>query len=145
MQTNRLLEHGRNELKKVIVGQEELLNQCLLTILCGGHALLEGVPGIAKTLVIKCFARLFELEGLQKLDAEFLARVRARDPSLHRRLLHYRETGGALAPTEVSELLITCAPMLEQMLAELFGIEDAVARSRRETMAHDPVFVFKKQ
>ena len=62
MQTNRLLEHGRNELKKVIVGQEELVNQCLLTILCGGHALLEGVPGIAKTLVIKCFARLFQLE-----------------------------------------------------------------------------------
>jgi MoxR-like ATPase len=62
MQTNRLLEHGRNELKKVIVGQEELINQCLLTILCGGHALLEGVPGIAKTLVIKCFARLFQLE-----------------------------------------------------------------------------------
>jgi MoxR-like ATPase len=62
MQTNRLLEHGRNEMKKVIVGQDELLNQCLLTILCGGHALLEGVPGIAKTLVIKCFARLFRLE-----------------------------------------------------------------------------------
>jgi MoxR-like ATPase len=46
----------------VIVGQQELIDQTLLTILCGGHALLEGVPGIAKTLVIKSFARLFELE-----------------------------------------------------------------------------------
>ena len=45
--------HGRTELAKVIVGQQELINQSLLTILCGGHALLEGVPGIAKTLVIK--------------------------------------------------------------------------------------------
>jgi MoxR-like ATPase len=63
MQTvSRVLTHGRTELAKVIVGQEELINQCLLTILCGGHALLEGVPGIAKTLVIKCFARLFPLE-----------------------------------------------------------------------------------
>lgn len=63
MQTvSRVLTHGRTELAKVIVGQEELINQCLLTILCGGHALLEGVPGIAKTLVIKCFARLFALE-----------------------------------------------------------------------------------
>jgi len=44
------------------VCQEELINQCLLTVLCGGHALLEGVPGIAKTLVIKSFARLFDLE-----------------------------------------------------------------------------------
>ena len=60
--TSRVLSHGRTELSKVIVGQEELINQCLLTILCGGHALLEGVPGIAKTLVIKCFARLFDLE-----------------------------------------------------------------------------------
>ncbi|HET9182138.1 MAG TPA: MoxR family ATPase [Candidatus Angelobacter sp.] len=59
---SRVLKHGRSELGKVIVGQEELINQCLLTILCGGHALLEGVPGIAKTLVIKCFARLFDLE-----------------------------------------------------------------------------------
>src|SRR5215467_4424714 len=63
MQTvSRVLTHGRTELAKVIVGQEELINQCLLAILCGGHALLEGVPGIAKTLVIKCFARLFDLE-----------------------------------------------------------------------------------
>jgi MoxR-like ATPase len=63
MQTvSRVLAHGRTELAKVIVGQQELINQCLLTILCGGHALLEGVPGIAKTLVIKCFAQLFDLE-----------------------------------------------------------------------------------
>jgi MoxR-like ATPase len=63
MQTvSRVLKHGRSELGKAIVGQEELIDQCLLAILCGGHALLEGVPGIAKTLAIKCFARLFDLE-----------------------------------------------------------------------------------
>ena len=63
MQTvSRVLSHGRTELAKVIVGQEELITQCLLTVLCQGHALLEGVPGIAKTLVIKCFARLFALD-----------------------------------------------------------------------------------
>lgn len=63
MQTvSRVLTQGRTELAKVIVGQEELITQCLLTILCQGHALLEGVPGIAKTLVIKAVARLFALE-----------------------------------------------------------------------------------
>jgi MoxR-like ATPase len=63
MQTvSQVLKHGRTELGKAIVGQQELIDQCLLAILCGGHALLEGVPGIAKTLVIKCFARLFDLE-----------------------------------------------------------------------------------
>src|SRR5689334_6415313 len=59
---SRVLAHGRAELAKVIVGQEDLINQCLLTILCGGHALLEGVPGIAKTLVVKCFGRIFALD-----------------------------------------------------------------------------------
>jgi MoxR-like ATPase len=63
MQTvSRVLNHGRTELAKVIVGQQEMITQCLLTILCHGHALLEGVPGIAKTLVIKAFARLFALD-----------------------------------------------------------------------------------
>src|SRR5258708_13065205 len=59
---SRVLAHGRTELAKVIVGQEDLINQCLLTVLCGGHALLEGVPGIAKTLVVKCFGRIFALD-----------------------------------------------------------------------------------
>ena len=63
MQTvSRVLTHGRTELARIIVGQEELITQCLITVLCQGHALLEGVPGIAKTLVIKAFARLFDLE-----------------------------------------------------------------------------------
>jgi len=62
MIVNRVLNHGRNELKKVIVGQQDLIDHCLLAALCQGHALLEGVPGIAKTLVIKAFARLFALD-----------------------------------------------------------------------------------
>lgn len=63
MQTvSRVMTHGRTELAKVIVGQEELITHCLLAILCQGHALLEGVPGIAKTLVVKSFARLFALD-----------------------------------------------------------------------------------
>lgn len=63
MQTvSRVLTHARTELAKVVVGQEETITHCLLAILCQGHALLEGVPGIAKTLVVKAFARLFELD-----------------------------------------------------------------------------------
>ena len=40
----------KQEIKKVIVGQEEIIDQLLITFLAGGHALLEGVPGLAKTL-----------------------------------------------------------------------------------------------
>jgi MoxR-like ATPase len=47
---------------KVVVGQEALRDQCLITLLCQGHALLEGVPGIAKTLAVKTLSRLLRLD-----------------------------------------------------------------------------------
>ncbi len=43
----------RFELAKVILGQDAVIDQVLITLLCGGHALLEGVPGVAKTLTIR--------------------------------------------------------------------------------------------
>src|SRR5436309_10507281 len=58
----KLAQHIRNEMGKVVVGQDDLKTQCLLTLLCQGHALLEGVPGIAKTLAIKTLSRLLLLE-----------------------------------------------------------------------------------
>jgi len=58
----QLVEHLRRESGKVIVGQEEFRDQCLVTLLCRGHALLEGVPGVAKTLLVKTLARILGLE-----------------------------------------------------------------------------------
>ncbi len=51
----------RNEIKKVIVGQEKAIDQLLITFLAGGHALLEGVPGLAKTLMIRSMADAIDL------------------------------------------------------------------------------------
>ncbi|MEQ2010430.1 MAG: AAA family ATPase, partial [Limisphaerales bacterium] len=45
------------ELGKVVVGQREVLEQLLTTIFAGGHNLLEGVPGLAKTLMISTLSR----------------------------------------------------------------------------------------
>ena len=42
----------KEEIHKVIVGQQEAVNFTLLSILCGGHSLLIGVPGLAKTLLV---------------------------------------------------------------------------------------------
>ncbi|HET6372080.1 MAG TPA: MoxR family ATPase [Candidatus Polarisedimenticolia bacterium] len=56
-QVARLAEHVRHELSKSVVGQREALDQMLVSILCGGHAILEGVPGVAKTLAVKTLAR----------------------------------------------------------------------------------------
>jgi MoxR-like ATPase len=57
-----LFAHGRAELGKVISGQTELIDQALLTMLCGGHALIEGVPGVAKTLTVKTLSRFLGLD-----------------------------------------------------------------------------------
>ena len=53
--------HVRGELGKVIVGQQDAVHQLLVVLLCGGHALLEGVPGIGKTLTVKVLARICRL------------------------------------------------------------------------------------
>ncbi|MGH9432998.1 MAG: AAA family ATPase [Terriglobia bacterium] len=52
----------RKELQKAIVGQQEMVDQLIVVLLAGGHALVEGVPGTAKTLAIKALARACRLE-----------------------------------------------------------------------------------
>ncbi|MDA7640904.1 AAA family ATPase, partial [Opitutaceae bacterium] len=54
------LDNVRNCLSQVIVGQEALIDRLLLALLCDGHVLIEGVPGVAKTLVITTLARSME-------------------------------------------------------------------------------------
>jgi MoxR-like ATPase len=62
-----LVRHLREEMGKVVVGQDELRNQCVIALLCRGHVLLEGVPGIAKTLTVKALSRLMGL-GFQRVQ-----------------------------------------------------------------------------
>src|SRR5499425_1589319 len=58
----QLLDHLRQQTGKIIVGQDEFRDQCLITLLCRGHALLEGVPGVAKTLLVKTLSRILGLD-----------------------------------------------------------------------------------
>lgn len=50
--------HIKNELQKVIVGQDDAIEQILIALLAEGHALIEGVPGTAKTLTVKTLSRI---------------------------------------------------------------------------------------
>ncbi len=52
------LERALFELKRVIVGQEQMLERVLVGLLSGGHLLIEGVPGLAKTLTVKTLAEV---------------------------------------------------------------------------------------
>jgi MoxR-like ATPase len=51
----------KREIQKIIVGQAETIDQLLITFLAGGHGLLEGVPGLAKTLMIRTLAEAVDL------------------------------------------------------------------------------------
>ena len=61
-QVASLAAHIRREFAKAIVGQQEALDQLLVVLLCRGHALIEGVPGLAKTLAVKVLSRPLRLE-----------------------------------------------------------------------------------
>jgi len=50
-----------HELRKVIVGQDDVVDEVLMALFCGGHCLITGVPGLAKTLLVKTFAQILHL------------------------------------------------------------------------------------
>lgn len=60
-ESQALLERVLYELKKVIVGQEHLLERLLVAVVAGGHVLVEGAPGLAKTLALKCLGQVMAL------------------------------------------------------------------------------------
>ena len=53
-----VLKRARAEVSKVIIGQSEVVDQCLIAIFTGNHILLEGVPGVAKTLLVRTLAHV---------------------------------------------------------------------------------------
>jgi MoxR-like ATPase len=56
-----VVERIRGEVRHVMVGQEGLIDQVLIAFLAGGHVLLEGVPGLGKTLLVKTLAQTLDL------------------------------------------------------------------------------------
>ena len=54
------------ELRKIIVGQDEVVDQVLLALFTGGHCLITGVPGLAKTLLIKTLAEILDLDFVDR-------------------------------------------------------------------------------
>jgi NADPH-dependent glutamate synthase beta subunit-like oxidoreductase/NAD(P)H-flavin reductase len=83
---------------------------------------------------------LLLLKDLSCLDELFLQRL---DNDTRGRLSVYRQSVGQLSTGEISDLLLACAPVLEQLIGEVFGIEERLRGSRQALHAHTPVFEFK--
>ena len=61
----RTLAGVRDQVHRVIVGQDVLIDRLLVGFLCGGHVLVEGVPGLAKTLTVSSLARAMHLSSVR--------------------------------------------------------------------------------
>ncbi len=61
-EAHQLLERALYELKRVIVGQEHLLERLLVAVICKGHVLVEGAPGLAKTLALKTLSQIMQVD-----------------------------------------------------------------------------------
>ena len=58
----KALVRTKQEVAKVIIGQEHVVDKALIAIFCGNHALIEGVPGVAKTLLVRTLARVMRCD-----------------------------------------------------------------------------------
>jgi MoxR-like ATPase len=65
--TTDLLQAVKQEIARVVVGQERLIDRLLIALLCNGHVLIEGVPGLAKTLTVTSLARTIRA-GFQRIQ-----------------------------------------------------------------------------
>ena len=59
---NQLKKNFDSEISKIIIGQNKIINQIFIALLCNGHILLEGVPGLAKTLLINSISKALDLQ-----------------------------------------------------------------------------------
>lgn len=60
METDRFVkfkENIRNNVSKVIVGKDEVIDLITISFICGGHILLEDIPGVGKTMLIRAFSK----------------------------------------------------------------------------------------
>jgi NADPH-dependent glutamate synthase beta subunit-like oxidoreductase/NAD(P)H-flavin reductase len=101
---------------------------------------------VRPTLQLKAFtfAELLTAEGLARLDQAFLDQLALADSNLHQHLINYRLNNQTFTAIETSELLISWGLFLEQFLAELFQIKEALHISQLRTVEYNPISVFKK-
>ncbi|HET8875090.1 MAG TPA: FAD-dependent oxidoreductase [Casimicrobiaceae bacterium] len=91
------------------------------------------------------FADLYTVDGAARIDERFIAHLARADATVAERLLEARTAPAPLAGKDESALLIDIAPHLEDFLAELFGIEDAVRALEARHHELAPLFSVKRQ
>jgi MoxR-like ATPase len=138
------------ELKKLIIGQDEVVNQVLLTLFVGGNSLIVGVPGLAKTLLIHTMARVLDLKfnrvqftpDLMPSDITGTDIIQE-DPSTGRRSMVFAP-GPIFANIVLADEINRTPPKTQSALLEAMQ-EHRVTIQGRTYKLEEPFYVFATQ
>src|SRR3989442_3094995 len=139
-----------SELKKLIVGQQDVIHEVLLTLFVGGNSLIVGVPGLAKTLLIHTMARVLELKfsriqftpDLMPSDITGTDLIQE-DPSTGRRQMVF-SPGPIFANIVLADEINRTPPKTQAALLEAMQ-EKRVTVQGRTYELQPPFFVFATQ
>ena len=138
----------RTEIHRVIVGQEEVLDQLLIALLCNGHVLLTGVPGLAKTLLIKTLANLFRLDFNRiqctpDLMPSDISGVEILDDSEQERRFHFIE-GPVFTNLLLADEINRTSPRTQAALLQAMQESQVTVAGKTYPLTH-PFIVFATQ
>src|SRR6266850_3886649 len=136
------------ELAKVIVGQQEVIEQILIALLAGGHCLITGAPGLAKTLLVKSIAGIFHLK-FQRIQftpdlmpADITGTEILQDTGEGRKMLFVR--GPVFANMILADEINRTPPKTQAALLEAMQEHQVTASGVRHTL-EEPFFVLATQ
>ncbi|HEX9652096.1 MAG TPA: MoxR family ATPase [bacterium] len=138
------------ELRKVVVGQEEVVNQVLIALFTNGHCLITGVPGLAKTLLIKTISQILDLEFKRiqftpdLMPADIIGTdVIEEDRSTGKRLLNFIK-GPLFANIILADEINRTPPKTQAALLEAMQEHHVTAGGKTYTL-EEPFFVLATQ
>src|SRR5579864_4243616 len=136
------------ELSKAIIGQKEVIEQILIALFAGGHCLITGAPGLAKTLLVKSIAQIFHLK-FQRIQftpdlmpADITGTEILQDTSEGRKMVFVR--GPVFANMILADEINRTPPKTQAAMLEAMQEHQVTAAGVRHTLA-EPFFVLATQ
>jgi len=139
----------KKEIAKAIVGHDEVVNQAIVTILAGGHALLEGVPGLGKTLLVRTISQCLSLKFSRiqftpdLMPADILGTNIVVDDASGRKSFQFQR-GAIFGNVILADEINRATPTTQSALLEAMQ-ERSVTVSGQRHQLEDPFFVLATQ
>jgi MoxR-like ATPase len=138
------MDQLRNEIGKVIVGNREVVDGALTCLLAGGHALLEGVPGLGKTMLVRTLARTLELQFSRiqftpdLMPADILGTTVIEEDEHHAKTFSFRK-GPIFGNIILADEINRATPKTQSALLQ--AMQEQVVTVAKQTYQLDPPFL----